>query len=136
MELPHIGAVFAAGTKRARYSSTCTPAASSESDDASISGSSPDLVCIVRTKSSICASASAGWCTTRSIPSSSSSSSRVGDGDGDLDDAVPLDVEPGHLEVEPHQPVVRDSLAHGVTITTACRRSDRMVRSITAEQAP
>ena len=57
------------------------------------------------TKSSISASAAGGWCTTRSMPSSRGSSVGVGDEHGDLDDHVPADVEPGHLEVDPDEPV-------------------------------
>src|SRR3954452_13244614 len=45
------------------------PASSNEIVDRSISSISPDDVCIWRTTSSISASASAGWCTTRSRPS-------------------------------------------------------------------
>ena len=66
-------------------------------------------MCIVRTKSSISASASGGWCTMRSMPSSTRLEVVVGDERRDLDDHVALDVEAGHLEIEPHQPVVRSS---------------------------
>src|SRR5215207_2373958 len=71
MELPHMGAVAASGTNCRMYSTACVPASSSVSDDRSISSRSPDFVCILRTKSSISAITSGGWCTTRSSPSAS-----------------------------------------------------------------
>ena len=51
------------------------PASSSVSVDASMAASSPLLVCISRTTSSMAASTSGGWCTTRSGPSATTSRS-------------------------------------------------------------
>ena len=60
-------------------------------------------MCILRTKSSISASAAGGWCTTRSRPSSTISRSESVIEHRDLDDRVAVDLEPGHLEIDPDQ---------------------------------
>ena len=44
----------------------------------------------------------------------------VGDQRRDLDDHVTPDVEAGHLEVEPDEPVVSGGLGHLVTLTNRC----------------
>ena len=44
----------------------------------------------------------------------------VGDERRDLDDHMTPDVEAGHLEVEPHEPVVSGGLGHLVTLTNRC----------------
>ena len=44
----------------------------------------------------------------------------VGDERRDLDDHVTPDVETGHLQVEPHEPVVSGGLGHLVTLTNRC----------------
>ena len=107
MLLPHSGAVAGVGTCCLTYSSVARLGVGEvDGRTRSICGSSPDFVCILRTKSSMRASASASWCTTMSMPSSSELELGVGDDARDLDDHVALDVETGHLEVDPHQPVV------------------------------
>ena len=50
---------------------------------------------------------------TRSIPPPSSVELAVGDHARDLDQRVPLEVEPGHLAVDPHQPVVHPTKVKG-----------------------
>ena len=74
---------------------------------ASISASSPDLRVHRRARSRPCVRASSSsWCTTSWMPSSSGDQVRVGDDARDLDDHVVLDVEAGHLEIDPHEAVV------------------------------
>ena len=73
------------------------------------------------TTSSIAASASGGWCTTRSRPSPTTVELVVGDDRGDLDDDVTTRVEPGHLEVHPDE--------HGGTIDSPRGRGARSFAS-------
>ena len=68
-----------------------------------MAASSPERVCMSRTKSSMSASWAAWPTTTRSGPSATTSQVVVGDQGGDLDDDVALRVEAGHLEVHPGQ---------------------------------
>ena len=83
--------------------SVCAPASASVIVDARIASRRPDFVCMLTTNGSMPARASSGWWTTRSGPSATiSSSSSV--------TSVAIStitslgrVEPGHLEVHPHQ---------------------------------
>ena len=86
--------------------------------DARIASSSPDLVCMSTTNGVHRAPAPRrGWWTTRSGPSATIVEVVVGDERGDLDDHVLGRVEPGHLEVHPHQ--------HGGTQSSGSRTLDR-----------
>ena len=76
-------------------------------------------MCIFRTKSSISASASGGWWTIEVDAVVERLELAVGDERGDLDDHVAADVEAGHLEVEPDEPVVARRLGRLVTLTWA-----------------
>src|SRR6185437_6821574 len=71
MLLPHSGAVDAFGTCCFTYASAAFSASATLTSDAWIFGSSPDFVCISRTKSPMRASVSASACTMSSMPSSS-----------------------------------------------------------------
>src|SRR5699024_3767340 len=68
-EFPARGAFPASGTKRLMYSSTCA-CASASVVPCGRSSSSPEVVCISRTKSPICSTAASGGVMMMSIPSS------------------------------------------------------------------
>ena len=70
---------------------------------AAISVISPDFVCMLRTKSSMRASVASSWWTTICDAVVEQGQVGVGDDARDLDDHVALDIEPGHLEIDPHQ---------------------------------
>ena len=94
------------GTRARRYSSTWSPASARDSVEASICGSRPDFVCMLHDEvvHPLELGSAVAW-TTRSMPSSTSSSVGVGHEHRDLDDRVPLGVEPRHLEVDPDHAV-------------------------------
>ena len=71
--------------------------------DEAMSSSSPLLVCMSRTKSSMVASCSAVVAHHQVGTLGHDGQLVVGDQRGDLDDDMAVDVEPGHLEVHPHQ---------------------------------
>ena len=110
------------GRAGARYSSTAAPASSSESVDASIWGSRPDFVCMFRTKSSM-RSSSAGRGVDHEVDAVVDQLERgVGDQHRDLHDRVPLGVEAGHLEVDPHEPLAPRPV---VGVSSVARRAGR-----------
>ena len=104
-ELPASGALPGSGTHVAdvvqdrapgRRRASCPPASSS---------SRPDVVCIVRTKSFICSSASAGGAMIDVDALAQHAQLGVGHHGGHLDERVGAEVEPGHLAVDPDDAV-------------------------------
>ena len=71
----------------------------------------PDSVCIARTNSPMFSSALASGLMTMLSPASTGFEVVVGDHDRDLDEFVDLEVESGHLAVDPDQSVTRGSHA-------------------------
>ncbi len=103
IELPHSGTVRGSGTWALMKSSVAAPASSIVVAEARIAVSSPDFVCISTTTGSIAGEDVVVGMDDEIGALGDDAQLVVGDDGGDLDDAVSGVVEPGHLEVHPHE---------------------------------
>ena len=103
MELPHSGDVPAAGTCSRTYSSTCAPASASVERRRLDLGQQPRLR-VHRAHEVVHLGERVGRLVHDEVDAVVERLELVvGDERRDLDDHVALDVETGHLEIEPHQ---------------------------------
>ena len=105
MVLPHIG-LLPSGTYCARKSIICASAAASSTVDALTLSIRPLRPCVPLFQASIASSTASLWWITSTGPSMRGVELRAGHDDGDLDDAVAVRVQAGHLAVDPDQVLV------------------------------